>query len=122
MAESKKIGRGKRQPSRQAYKAGNRSAVNAKKKQKAHEGFVDWKASEDDRRGTARRARRAEWLKKVGTDTNGRPLKSFADFEKREYEVSKYDFDKFGEEKRAIAARAKDAAKALVHKFQSHKK
>jgi hypothetical protein len=115
MAESKKIGRGKRQPARQAYKAGNRASVNAKKKQAAHKRFTDQDACLT--RGALRAARRKEWILKVGRDGNGNPLKSFAQFEHREYEVSKYEFDKMGEEKRAIAERAKNAAKALIHKF-----
>lgn len=61
MAESKKIGRGKRQPARTAYRAGARWEINKAKRIARHKKAVAAaKAPPKVPRGTARAARRAK--------------------------------------------------------------
>jgi hypothetical protein len=86
MAE-KKLGRGKRQPSRAKYKASNKCAINAKKRADAQENFIQKKSTVLAlmNRGAKRRARRAKWR-------SANPNMPFADFEKREPGMSAWEY------------------------------
>jgi hypothetical protein len=92
MAESKKIGRGKNQPSRQMYKAVNRSSINAKKRAAHRSLWENKKDSQDIDRGAIRRERRAKWLSSCPTTADGKRV-AFADYERRIVGVSKHDFE-----------------------------
>jgi hypothetical protein len=95
MAE-KKLGRGKRQPSRAKYKATNKRDINAKKRAESQAHFIALKHHDCHHitRGAARRNRRAKWLQSVGFNTDGQPAMDFAHFEKRESGMSAWDYQR----------------------------